>query len=222
DFKNLFYPRPVDALWGVGESTKKALAKIGVRTVGDLAGKKEKELSAYFGKNGEGLYVISKGYDNTEVFSHENQPHDKSMSHETTLAADLSEIEKIYSTLLWLSDKVARRLRKYNYWGRTVSVKVRSSDFRTITRDKTLSSPTDQCRVIYGTARKLIPRDYGPRIKVRLLGVRVSHLERKNEEVQLSLLDDFSKRKLAETSKAVDSIRNRFGESVLVLGGTRL
>jgi DNA polymerase-4 len=222
DFKQLFYHRPVDALWGVGESTRKALAKIGVRTVGDLAEKKEKDLSACFGKNGEGLFVIAKGLDSTEVFSGENQPHDKSMSHETTLTVDLSEIEKIYSTLLWLSDKVARRLRKYNYWGRTVSVKVRSSDFKTITRDKTLALPTDQCRMIYEIAKKLVPREYGPRIKVRLLGVRVSHLKKKDDAVQLSMMDDISKNKLVRTSKAVDCIRNRFGESVVVLAGTRL
>jgi len=222
DFKRLFYPRQVDALWGVGESTKKLLEKIGVRTVADLATRKEKQLRGYFGKNGEALSHISRGIDHTEVYSYENRPHDKSMSHETTLAVDISEIDKIYATLLWLSDKVAMRLRKDNYHGRTVSVKVRSSDFNTITRDKTLFRPTDQSKVIYETAKKLVPREYGLKIKIRLLGVRVSHLEKKHTNLQLSLIEDKSYKKLCAGSVAVDKIRDRYGSSSIKLAGTRL
>jgi len=222
DFNRMFYPRPVDALWGIGESTKKSLAKIGIRTVGELAAKKEKELTAYFGKNGDYLSVVSRGLDSSEVYNYENRPNDKSMSHETTVIADLSEIDKIYSTILWLSDKVARRLRKYNYWGKTITVKIRSSDFKTITRDKTLTNPTDQAKVIFETVRRLIPRDYGPRIKVRLLGVRVSHLEKKQEEMQLNLLENNNLNKQKATSQAMDQIRERFGESIIKLAGTRI
>ncbi|MEW5922596.1 MAG: DNA polymerase IV [Candidatus Zixiibacteriota bacterium] len=222
DFKRLFYPRPVNALWGVGESTKNALAKIGIKTVGDLAAKKEKELTAYFGKNGEYLSTVSCGLDSSEVYTYENRPDDKSMSHETTLIADLSDIDKIYSTLLWLSDKVAKRLRKDNFHGRTITVKLRSSDFKTITRDKTLNQPTDQAKVIFETAKRLIPRDYGPRIKVRLLGVKVSHLERKEENCQLNLLENTCLNKVKDTSKAVDQIRERFGDSVINYAGTKL
>jgi len=222
DFNRIFYPRPVDALWGIGESTKKMLAKIGIKTVGDLAAKKEKELTAYFGKNGEYLSVVSRGLDSSEVYNFENRPDDKSMSHETTLIADLSEIDKIYSTILWLSDKVARRLRQYNYHGRTITVKIRSSNFKTITRDRTLSRPTNQSKVIFETARRLVPKEYGPRIKVRLLGVRVSHLEKKHEDNQLSLLENTPMNKQAATSRAVDEIRERFGDSIIKLAGTRL
>jgi len=222
DFKRLFYPRPVDALWGVGESTKKMLEKIGVLTVADLAARKEKQLRGYFGKNGEALSHISRGIDNTEVYSYENRPHDKSMSHETTLAADISDIDKIYSTLLWLSDKVARRLRRDNFYGRTISVKVRSSDFKTITRDKTLFRPTDQSKVIFETAKRLVPREYGPKIKIRLLGVRVSQLEKKQTDIQLSLIEDTTGNKLKAGSEAIDKIRDRYGSSSIKLAGTRL
>lgn len=222
DFKRMFYPRPVDALWGVGEATKKALEKVGIKTVSDLAARKEKELKGYFGKNGEALSVIARGLDTSEVTTYENRPDDKSMSHETTLAVDLTDIEKIYATLLWLSDKVARRLRVNNYWGRTISVKVRSSDFKTITRDKTLIHPTDQARVIYDAAKRLVPREYGPKIKIRLLGVRVSQLEKKYCGNQLDLIEDIHNNKMNLTSKAVDIIRDRFGESVIRLAGTKL
>jgi len=222
DFTRLFYPRPVDALWGIGESTRKSLNKIGVYTVGDLAAKKEKELTANFGKTGEALSVLSHGMDANEVYSYENRPIDKSMSHETTLLADLSDIEKIYSTILWLSDRVARRLRKDGYIGRTISVKVRSSDFKTITRDYTLTASTDQSRIIFETAKKLIPREYGMKLKVRLLGVRVSHLEKTRHNLQLDLIEDTFKKKLKASSEAVDRVRNRFGDSAIKLAGTKI
>ncbi|SYZ73226.1 DNA polymerase IV [Candidatus Zixiibacteriota bacterium] len=222
DFKTMFYSRPVNALWGVGEATQEAMNKIGIITVGELAQKDLKELKRYFGKGGEYLYNICRGIDPSEVCSFEDRPLDKSMSHETTLSADLSDIDKIYSTILWLSDKVARRLRQDNYQGRTVSVKIRSSDFKTITRDKTLVLPTDQGKVIFETARKLIPRDYGPRLRVRLLGVRVSNLEKNKIDSQLPLLDDREKDKLQKSNQAVDKIRDRFGESAIKLAGTQI
>ncbi len=222
DFKRIFYPRPVNSLWGVGESTQNALNKMGIFSVGDLASRDEKELKKYFGESGISLSVIASGKDKTEVFSFDNRPLDKSMSHETTLIADISEIEKIYSTLLWLSDKVARRLRIDNYQGKTVSVKVRSSDFRTITRDKTLTYPTDQCKVIFEIAKKLIPREYGPKEKVRLLGVKVSNLEKKRGENQLALMSDFQNEKMKKNSSAIDILRDKFGESVISYASTKL
>nr|MBN2278014.1 DNA polymerase IV [candidate division Zixibacteria bacterium] len=222
DFRRIFYPRPVDALWGIGEATRKILNKIGIFTVGDLAERKEKELKAHFGKNGESLSILARGMDTNEVYNYENRPMDKSMSHETTLMNDLTEIDKVYSTLLWLSDRVARRLRKDNYVGRTVSVKVRSSDFNTITRDHTLDHPTDQTRVIYEAARNLVPREYGMKIKIRLLGVRVSNLEKKEVSRQMELIEDTAVKKLQATSAAIDRVRNRFGDSAIKLAGTKI
>ncbi len=222
DFKKIFYPRPVDALWGVGEASKLALNKAGFYTVGDIASKSEKELKARFGKYGVYLYVVSNGLDTNEVHTYESRPQDKSMSHETTLAVDLDEIDKIYSTVLWLSDRVARRLRKYNYHGRTISVKIRSKDFKTITREKTLAFPTDQCKVIYETAKKLIPQKYGFGIKVRLLGVKVSQLEKKKDSQQFNLVENYHGKKISDTSKAVDLLRDRFGDKVIRLAGTKL
>jgi len=222
DFKRMFYHRPVNALWGIGEKTKIALNKLGIYTVADLAQKKEKELSAHFGKHGEGLYILSRGLDTNRVHSIDDRPNEKSMSHETTLAHDLRNIDRIYSTILWLSDKVARRLRRGGYVGRTVSVKVRSRSFETITRDHTLAVPTDQCKIINQTARKIIPREYGVRIPVRLLGVKVSHLTKTQGETQLNLLENTDLNKLSSTSRAVDRIRDRYGDGLIKLAGTQL
>jgi DNA polymerase-4 len=222
DFRQIFYSRPVSALWGVGEATRKALNKNGIMTVGELASQDIKEMKKYFGKNGEALVQIAKGEGASEVCCFDQLPLDKSMSHETTFMKDISSIEHIYATLLWLSDKVARRLRQDNFQGKTVSVKIRSADFTTITRDKTINFPTDQGKIIYETARKLIPSEYGPRVKVRLLGVKVSQLEKKKTDAQLSLMKNFSNEKLALTSSAIDKIRDQYGEAVIRLAGTRL
>jgi len=222
DFKKMFYPRPVDAIWGIGEATRKSLEKIGLYTVGDIAKKTEKELKAYFGKYGTFLYMVSQGRGVSKVHSFEERPDEKSMSHETTLTIDISDIDKIYSTLLWLSDKVSRRLRQGKYLARTISVKVRSSDFKTITRDKTVAYPTDQCKIIYETAKRLLPQKYGPKIKVRLLGVKVSKLIQNENNLQLSLLEDKTGEKLLASSEAVDKIRNRYGSSAIKLAGTKL
>ncbi len=222
DFKKLFYPRPVNAIWGIGEATKNSLEKIGLKTVGDIAQKNEKDLRAYFGKYGTFLYMVSRGRGTSEIYSFDDRPDEKSMSHETTLAVDLSEIDKIYSTLLWLSDKVARRLRQGNYLAKTVSVKVRSSDFQTITRDKTVTHPTDQCKLIYETAKRLVPKEYGPRVKVRLLGVKASNLIHNEENAQLPLITDIVGEKLLSSSNAIDRIRDRYGSSSIKMAGTEI
>jgi nucleotidyltransferase/DNA polymerase involved in DNA repair len=222
DFKRRFYCRPVDSLWGIGEATKKSLEKIGIITVGDLANNKEKKLKAYFGEYGTFMYQISGGKGSTKVYTYETRPDEKSMSHETTLIKDISNIDQVYSTLLWLSDKVAKRLRKGGFKGKTISVKVRSSDFNTITRDKTMSSPTDQSKIIYETARKLIPRQYGPRIKIRLLGVKASNLIKTSTDNQLILIPDIEGEKLSVSSEVVDAIRNRYGSSIIKYAGTKI
>ncbi len=222
DFKKLFYDRPVNHLWGVGESTKNSLNKIGIFTIGQLAAKKDKELEAYFGKNGSWLSVVARGMDTGIVHDEYTIPEDKSMSHETTLAHDLTDIEKIYSTVLWLSDRVARRMRRYGYVGRTITIKVRDSKFNTITRDRSLNCPTDQGKTIFETARKLIPKEFGLRKAVRLLGVKVSHLEKHIMTEQLDILGNVSLNKQHDVNAAVDKIRDRYGDSIVKLAGTRL
>ncbi len=231
-FKVVFYPQPVDALWGIGESTKNALAKKGIHTVEDLAGSDAEFLKRIFGKNGYGLSSMSRGGDNSEVKSFPDMPHDKSMSHETTLRVDIQDPSLIRATILWLSDKVSRRMRKSGYIGRTISIKVRSSDFQTITRSYTLTRSTDRCDVIFQNAIRLIPKEYGMKIKVRLLGVRVSHLKKiragyederspdKDESCQLELLSDAVETHVTQLTSAVDAIRDKYGEHSIKLAGT--
>ncbi len=234
DFKNFFSPKPVDSLWGVGESTKKMLNRQGIHTVGDLAGTDARLLRQIFGKNGDALVVMSRGSDESEVHRIREMPDDKSMSHETTLGEDLIDPSMIRATILWLSDKVARRMRKGGYIGRTISVKVRSSDFKTITRSHTISPSTDRYDIIYNNAIRLIPREYGLKERVRLLGVRVSQLKKirddyedetdaetdKTHRDQLELMLNEKDSEISRLTRAVDAIRDKYGEQSIKPAGT--
>lgn len=235
EFKRIFFPRPVDSLWGVGESTKKSLNKRGIFTVGDLSKTDSKMLRAIFGKNGDSLSIMSKGIETSEVLRYRDMPHDKSMSHETTLREDLYDLDKIKGTVLWLSDRVGRRMRQGGYIGRTISVKIRSSDFNTITRAHTISKSTNRFDIIFNHAIRLIPKEYGLKIRVRLLGVRVSQLKRmysdneegelndkeyNYEDQQLELGLENQEFKTETLIQTVDSIRNKFGEKSIVRAGT--
>ncbi|MCK5126751.1 MAG: DNA polymerase IV [candidate division Zixibacteria bacterium] len=229
-FREQFFPRPVDALWGIGESTKKSLAKKGILTVADLAKTDSKILKRIFGKNGDTLSVMSRGTDTGKVMRFDDLPHDKSMSHETTMRVDIQDPSLIRATILWLSDKVARRMRKKGYVGKTISVKIRSSDFKTITRANTIQRNTDRCDIIYDNALKLVPKEYGMKIKVRLLGVRVSHLKKirnsrgerlhPEDNLQLELLEDVSEIQINKLTGAVDAIRDKYGENVIKYAGS--
>jgi len=229
-FGEIFFPKPVDALWGIGESTKRTLAGKGIYTVQDLARTDSAFLRRIFGKNGDTLAIMSQGNDNGEVMRYEELPQDKSMSHESTLREDIHDPDIIKATILWLADKVARRMRKYRYVGRTISVKVRAADFSTITRSHTITEPTDRCNIIFATALRLVPREYGLKHKVRLLGVRVSHLQKRKEKIdslgnyrdlrQLELLDYPGESKNDDLTRAVDSLRDKYGEHIVRLAGT--
>ncbi len=222
DFKKRFYCRPVDSLWGIGPSTKAALNKMGIITVEDLSCKEERRLKGAFGVYGTFLSKISQGQGSEKVYNWESMQDEKSMSHETTLRKDIFEIDRIYSVLLWLSGKVAKRLRRGGFKAKTISVKVRSSDFKTITRDRTLAVPTDQEKIIYENARKLVPPEYGPRFKIRLLGVKASNLIKDDEEIQLCMIPDSSGEKLSKSSRVIDALRGKYGDEVIKMAGTNI
>jgi DNA polymerase-4 len=233
-FKQAIYPRPVDALIGVGKSTRNTLENHGINTVGDLARADRKHLERIFGKNGTSLSIIARGEDTTIVTAEYHLPDDKSMSHETTFQTDVQDPDLLKASLLWLSDKVARRMRIDGYVGRTVSIKVRSPDFSTITRSYTFRSPTNRFDVIFKQALSLLPVEYGSKKRVRLLGVRVSQLARgfhglsreKNKFLreypeQLELIQDENAQRFGQLSDVIDSIRDKYGETSIRLAGTR-
>lgn len=148
--------QPVRAMWGVGEKTSEYLAGLGIRTIGDLARASRSDMGRRMGVIGERLVFMGRGRDDTPVVPYYEAEPPKSIGHEMTVSRDLRTWEEIDRTLLALADKVARRMRVEGYRGRTVTVKIRFSSFRTITRRRTLGEPTDEVQPIFAAACGLV------------------------------------------------------------------
>ena len=201
-------PLEISRLWGVGEKTAAGLREYGVRTMGDLAALPSDLLVRRFGKHGATLAERARGVDPDRVVGAGEAA--KSVGHEHTFDVDTSDSETIERTLLAMADGVAGRLRAAGMRGSTVTVKVRDSSFRTITRQRTLADPTDMTEPIFKTALELArPEVRG--IRVRLLGVSVSHIGER-EQLGLFEADDPRRRRVTE---AAGSLRRRFGERVV-------
>jgi len=221
DVEPFLRPLPVGKLWGVGEKTEEMLGHLGVKTVGDLADFDRRELARRFGKHGEGLWALAHGWDNRPVKPREAA---KSVGREHTFEEDTAETELIVSTLMWLCEDVARRLRKAGQRGVTVTTKIRFEDFTTHTRASTLASPVDDAVDIHRAVRANLERTNLAGQKVRLVGVSVSGLKR-GEFRQKSLFgadatgreEDQRKRALG---KAIDRIKDRFGDDALRRGAS--
>ena len=205
-------PLPVQKLWGVGKKTLEALAAMGIRTVGDLAGKDQKVMGDRLGKGGVHVWKLANGIDPRDV---ERGEPAKSIGHEHTFGEDEDDREKIEDTLMWLSEKVSRRMRKHGYRGRTVSVKIRLADFSTFTRAITLDRPTNYVEDLYRHALAKVRGFSRGRQAIRLLGIHVSNLEREAAQLDLFHAEQESGGKREKLHEAVDAIKDRFGEGAI-------
>jgi DNA polymerase IV len=202
------HPLPVQALWGVGPATLERLRRLGVATVGDLAGIPEATLVHTLGKaNGRHLHRLAIGVDDRAV---EPDRPVKSISHEQTFARDLHDRDELGREIVRMADSVASRLRHHGLAGRTVTLKVRFGSFTTITRSTTVSDPLDEANGIAAAGRALL-QGVDPTPGVRLLGVAVSGLAPQVGR-QLSLGDDAS---WDTAARAVDDVRERFGPAAI-------
>lgn len=204
-------PLPITELWGVGPKTAQRLNRMGIRTIGDLAQRQEAELARLFGKNGADMARHARGIDERPVQSDHEA---RSISKETTFTHDVRDSIALKRTLRALADGVGRQLRKSGLRGTTVKVKLRWSDFTTLTRQTTLHQPVDQDGEIYAAALEVFEQTWTPGRTVRLLGVGVSGLEEAGAR-QLSLWEDQHSRKLQST---LDDLRDRFGDKMVRRG----
>jgi DNA polymerase-4 len=206
------HPLPIGALWGVGEKTEAVLSRLGLRTIGDIAATSESTLISAVGPAaGSHLYALAWGRDQRDVTP--NEP-DRSVGAEETFARDVEDPAVIRRELLRLSERCAARLRAMDQVGRTVSIKIRFADFKTITRSRTLTEPTDVARVVYDTARGLHEALGIDGALLRLVGVRVEGLMRVEETPhQLALAGGEDEWRAAE--QAVDQATARFGSGAI-------
>ena len=210
---DFLHPLPVTALFGVGPATARRLTRLGIETVGDLASQPEPSLVAALGAaSGRQLHRLANGIDERPVVVNRLA---RSISHEETFARDLHSHSALQAEATRMGDAVARRLRSAGLQARTVTLKLRFGDFRTITRSTTLPDPTDGARVVVASARELLAQ-IDPTPGVRLLGVGASGLVEASWR-QLSL-DDRAEAQ-GETHDAAeqvaDRIRDRFGASAI-------
>lgn len=206
-------PLPISELWGVGPKTAERLINLRVRTIGDAARMNEKTLVDLFGKNGADIYRHARGIDDRPV---ETEHETKSISREVTFTRDVRNEEALKRTLRKLSDGVGWRLRKENFTGTTVKVKLRWADFTTLTRQITLPKPVNQDTEIYTAALEVFEETWLPGRAVRLIGVGVSGLETTGK--QLSLWEEPVLKQERRLQSALDKLRERFGEDVVQRG----
>ncbi|MBL0887442.1 DNA polymerase IV [Myceligenerans indicum] len=210
---------PVGALWGVGEKTEKTLAAWGITTVAELARTDLPSLQTAVGRvSGAHLHNLAWGRDLRPVVpGHEEH----SVGAETTFATDVHDESVLARRVRELADRVAARMRRQGVVARTVSVKVRTSDFVTVTRSRTLDGPTDVAREIYLVARELVASVDRHGLPVRLVGVRGERvLERQGLAAQPTLEEAADPRSGAQRDAelALDAVRERFGRGAIDLG----
>jgi DNA polymerase-4 len=205
-------PLPADMLWGVGPKTNARLAELGIHTIGDIASWPEKELVSLFGENGRDLWQHAHGIDNRPVST---ESETKSISQETTYNVDVSDEKTLEKTLREQARDVARQLRKNDLTGKTVKVKLRWSDFTTITRQTTLPTSTDNEDEIFHAAVKLMKAVRKPNQPVRLIGVGVSGIGAPVRQLSLWDVGSEKSRKLQEV---VDQLQDKYGKSIIKKG----
>ena len=205
-------PLPADMLWGVGPKTFARLTELGIYTIGDIANWPEKELVNLFGENGRDLWHHAQGIDNRPIVT---EYETKSVSQETTYNVDVRDEQTLENTLREQSRDVARQLRKNDLAGKTVKLKIRWSDFTTLSRQTTLPTSTDNEDEIFHTAVKLMKAVRKPNQAVRLIGVGISGIGAPVR--QLSLWDEGGE-KSRKVQEVVDQLQEKYGKGAIHKG----
>ena len=199
---------PVGALWGVGDRTEEVLQRLGLHTVADIAHTPLDTLRRALGENaGPALHALAWGRDSRPVIPTRRE---RSIGADETFSFDVDDPAYIHRELLKLSERTAARVRAAGMVGRTISIKVRFSDFTTITRSRTLRDPTDVSRDIYTTARALFDGLGLQRARLRLVGVRMEGLMDSDQAPIQGLLDE-PEHGWRDADRAVDRASARFG-----------
>jgi len=212
----LLAPLDVRKIPGVGKKTEETLHACGIRKIGDLARLEVDFLERRFGKWGLALAGKAQGQDAGGWFDSPLGAGEdaKSISHEHTFNEDTADREQLTAVLAHLSEMVGRRLRDHGFFARTIQLKLRDEDFRTITRARTLKQPSQLDNEIFAAARDLFTANWKA-WKVRLIGVQASNLEL--TEGQASLLDQDKKDRWKNALAAADRLREKFGDDSVAL-----
>ncbi len=201
-------PLPVGRIPGIGRKSAEEFAKLGIKTVDQLAALPRKLLEEVYGKWGTGLYLKARGICESPVTGEAGG--NRSVSRETTLEEDSTDPAFLESTLSYLVEKAAAQLRGSGLYARSVTLKLRYSDFKTVTRSHTLREATDEDYVIFKTAAGLFRKLFARRTRVRLIGVCLSSLVAERH-VQNGLFEELTPHRREKLYRGIDRIRNKYG-----------
>ena len=205
-------PKPVGFIYGVGAVSAAKLSSDGFRLIADLQKADKNDLMRRYGEEGTRLWHLARGLDTRSVSA---ERETKSISAETTFNHDISEFRPLEQHLWDLTERVSTRLKANALAGSTVTLKLKSADFKTRTRARSLGHPTQLASRIFAAGRDLLGHEIGP-TRFRLIGIGVSHLEDASGDDLSDLID----RRAAGAELAVDKLREKFGKDAVVKGIT--
>lgn len=206
-------PRPVGFLHGVGKQLARKLERDGYRVISDLQEAEARELIGRYGETGLWLHQRALGIDNRPVRTGELR---KSVSAERTFSEDISDYALLEDRLWQVCEETARRSKRANVEGGTITLKLKRKDFQTLTRSVTLTTPTNLAHTIFRATKPLLERETQKGQAYRLIGVGLSHLEDARWDTR-DLIDP-SVEKRAKAERASDAARSRFGDGSVVTG----
>ena len=207
-------PRPVGNIWGVGKALNKKLIAEGITTIGQLQHRNEADLIARYGVMGSRLFNFSRGIDTRTVKSVSKS---KSISNETTFATDIADFDILKQRLWPLCERVSERLKKADKAGKTITLKLKTSDFKTLTRSHSLDQPTQLAETLYRDVLLQLEKVATGKLKFRLIGVGISSFG-KVEDADIPDLLNIRTGKVKKVEKAIDAVRAKFGSSSISKG----
>jgi DNA polymerase-4 len=206
-------PRPVGSIWGVGQSMRRQLEKDGLKTINQLREIPENSLTEKYGKIGRRLFHFARGED-TRIVQTNNKI--KSISKETTFTNNIKSSEQLQQQLWPLCEMISKKLKNKKLAARTITVKLKTSSFKTTTRSQTFQQPTQLAEIIYQEAKLLLIPEVDGRY-YRLIGVGVRQFSEPKEADQTDLLDN-KIRKISEIEGVMETVRKKFGQPSIKKG----
>ena len=202
--------KPVGFIFGVGPATQERLARRGLRTIADLQRTDQSELIRQFPTEGRRLWQLAHGIDERTVVPDRGA---KTISSETTFDTDTSDLASLERPLWQLSEKVSARLKSADFCGCTITLKLKTADFRQRTRSQSIAAPTQLAGRIFAICRDMLAREIDG-TTFRLLGVGVSSLRPGSQAGDGDMLD----RRAAHAERAIDNLRRKFGATAVIRG----
>jgi DNA polymerase-4 len=202
--------KPVGFIFGVGPATQERLVQHGFRTIADLQRAEENHLIKQFGAEGRRLWRLARGHDDRRVVPDRGA---KTISSETTFDNDIRDFATLEKTLWWLSERVSARLKGSELAGSTITLKLKTADFRQRTRSQSIHAPTQLAARIFAVSRQMLAKEIDG-TAFRLMGAGVSALRPGSDAHDADMLD----RRSADAERAIDNLRKKFGQAAVIRG----